>query len=1195
MEEPEVFNRTNGIMPLARPQSYPTPPFPAWLPAVTVAVSMLVFLAGSFYLRHRKVMKKRQILMDYFYIIFQYGGSRRKRMVTALCNTNAITLRELGRSFMISCESMPGNDNDNSCPFYLDDSDAKPPGHLRRPLTKKYSLLKRGFTITRRHRGPFLKMKTQSEENGRQYPYSFQDIVMKLGGRRHHTDSSRSRSANRHALTMPQFEGCSMSTIHGDEMEYNTPKENCRSSEFSNKQRRNAYILQYDKSIPRFADVAAEVGRHSLGHGAPDRLSAQHSPYPGKRNSEPWHNLYDPESQNQGLQPDVFHVQGSMLSPSNVVCGSHGYISSIDKESNAYQPYRNSEPTIMVHSPSIDADASQGWNDIRSRYTNGVVFLKRVSKEDGSPGEYYYEEERPPSADRPARSSLSKVSYVPSGNMNQYQNCIVSSNKDKSSKEEETQGKKPKGDNMSQGMSKSKRGRLNLGRLGVGTFSRRIDLASDSLQDYEPEHSAENKSSPDSASHQRTSPRTTWTRFKNVFSGSRDTQSVSLQAKPAACLSATEQQKTKTARERTNWQKFLSVFTGFRSFPEDKKEDELIDLPKSSNSVPSGLNLIGNNSDAKFIDMEAGMRMLPFEISNDPSPESSKHLTLSAASSFSDSENDNSVTNSSTVYQTDRQRPTSLNLNSRAQSFPDDIIHPRQYLQRFQKVFDAPGLIKNRPYLNRPINQKYIQVNNCFAPPAAPLSKWKRDFKSYSFEAGYCSPSGEYRFKRRPTFMDSSHAATPDRLEGNCSGSETSVCPRRFRSLSPLLEINCADSNKGAGTECTTNLQSLQSSSVYMTPIQDNGKSFGSEVKSCEEILNLDALTLDQEVLDYTSSNLQHQDFLPINANSEESDDEHTVNSDAFKYPNFPTIESDSLKSDYSDARLQPHTMFGSNGKLPQSCFLIPNQKIVSRSSDSVYYDTFSALGTPSPSDSKDMDFAKIPLIEHTWRNEDTGLINCIDNVLPVMPSSHDAIVSPNVLDMQTPATREPPIISSGHVPSSQQSRLLSNESLTSLDRQCNKLFCVLSTESYTTQGTDSAQVTTVDSLPKSPEPNIDFKSAQSAQLSLNERHHRSPLLPCSFDITQFESLPVPARNSSTNEHQNTSSESTPKSSRASTPTRRHSNPSPSPERSQCRQSGCYTPDELYMANVTRLPRLSKRLGHSGTMPSLCHVKYIHE
>ena len=82
-----------------------------WIPAVVVGCGMFVFLSLSFYSHHKRVRRKREMLMDYLSALLYSGAWTRGRSVSILCNTNCIALSELGSSFKIKFD-----DNAKSSP-----------------------------------------------------------------------------------------------------------------------------------------------------------------------------------------------------------------------------------------------------------------------------------------------------------------------------------------------------------------------------------------------------------------------------------------------------------------------------------------------------------------------------------------------------------------------------------------------------------------------------------------------------------------------------------------------------------------------------------------------------------------------------------------------------------------------------------------------------------------------------------------------------------------------------------------------------------------------------------------------------------------------------------------------------------------------------------------------------------------------
>ncbi|RUS82617.1 hypothetical protein EGW08_009610 [Elysia chlorotica] len=563
----QALNATqNGTVAETGPTSFPSSAFPAWAPSVAVALAMLSFLAASFYIRHRKVVKKRELLMDYFHIIFQYGGLRRKRMVAALCNTNAITLRELGRSFMISFDSV--NNPENSCPFFLDDNSAFDGSqNLATNNTHKKTFFNRAMLNSRKYRLPFRRHPTQlSDENQGTYPVSFHDILMKFKSRRPPPAPPGTPCMRPRSNTQSKMQGSSMCTIHGDDFDYQKYMEEneINSPVFYRRMRRNAYVPQNSpKQSSRFADLVTEAKRHSLGSGFHDHILNE-----GKRNSEPF------EHQGEGR---VFQVYGDHLT-------APGASSS---------PRNLCEPTILVHSASSDwSNDGNGWTELPGPSgEGGVVFVRRLSRVDAQLGEYSYSHDANPQLGLDKRANLRKVN-VQSASTSEYYNCLQSdktvcqtpdrSPVNTSGENTPTRESDP---GPRQASGRRARGRLSLGEIAVSNLNRRIDLTSESLRDYYPEASDRSRNK--------------WTRFKHVFSGSRISSSESSSIPPnqssgrgkALGPSIVDAKKKGQQPNRTRWQKFVNVFTGFRSLPEQNSTPGHMPVPSGSRSFPVGFDM----------------------------------------------------------------------------------------------------------------------------------------------------------------------------------------------------------------------------------------------------------------------------------------------------------------------------------------------------------------------------------------------------------------------------------------------------------------------------------------------------------------------------------------------------------------------------------------------------------------------------
>lgn len=998
MEEAEYFNDTDNSVEDDDVLSYPTSPFPAWVPSVTVAISMFIFLAGSFYCRHRKVIKKRQILMDYFYVIFQYGGMRRKRMVAALCNTNSITLRELGRSFMLSFDSVANNDN--SCPFFLEDSPF-PPSRCPTPspMSQKKSFFRnRGMTTTRKYRGPFIRINTQTDENNQSSGVSFQDIVMKFKGKRHHgTAASAQGTPNRLHIPSPQYEGSSMSTIHGDDMDYQKCIDEEEAANF-NRQRRNAFVALCDPAHSKYSEVYGEVGRHSLGHVIPEPYRSQQASFSGKRNSEPFQNQhgYIPgRSQCLDQQQYYFHVHGEQLSPTDVVCGSHGFIPNTNEQGGCCQ-YRNSEPTILIHSPSTEIDSAQRWSNIRSRNTNGIVFLKRIPKPGGAPGEFYYEEQKTPSPDLSRRVSLSKVSYVPSGNMNEYYNSLHSNTKDNPSKtnvptDNKMCSKNPAG--PSQGPSKSKRSRLSLGDLAISNFNRRIDLGSDSLHEQDTDQSSDNKGSHDSP---RSTPNITWTKLKNVFSGSRAAQQLRGQDKVAKSFSVKqERQKRRRNRRTTSWQRFVGMFKGFRSLPETKKPSTSVDIPKSSNSYPLGLDVhVASYEDASETpDIESDVENRPvelhrriYELRYDADSSSASRGSYERVASSDESEAVPKIWD----------RPNALNLAVKTHSFPEQLMHGCHYSNRSKAAFDASRKVQSpNGQTNGSGIRHYRKRNDRIVASLQSLPQTKKDYSVYAFQAGYSPSNDDFR---SPDSTESNHGVRTPNILGSVDDPENPGQSHCIKKLSPLPERHPGSPEQSRQDNVSTddNFDSISDTSSYWTPNEKVDTHFQSDFQP--DVLS--SVTIANE----TSNSFDDHSEANVNFTMIDTDRNY-VGINHWPY-NFTEYTSSDMKSKYIEKTttrentnmesifvnlgedIPDDTIPSTNNKSVFDCKgsacnlfnLSSEQRHVGLSSESVYYDTVYALDT-SPCENKDICNIGMSSLECTQVRVNRGNQDCHNSV----------------------------------------------------------------------------------------------------------------------------------------------------------------------------------------------------------------------
>ncbi|CAL1533073.1 unnamed protein product [Lymnaea stagnalis] len=713
-----------------------------------------------------------------------------------------------------------------------------------------------------------------------------------------------------------------------------------------------------------------------------DGTTRTSSPYPGKRNSEPWHNVEGcacPDlSSCAARNPRVFQLNNERLSPSNVVCGSHGYIPKLSEArslGSSAGAYRNSEPTILIHPASTDVDPTQGWSDIRSRYTNGIVFLKRVPKGDGSTGEYFYEEQTDPQLDRARRASLSKVSYVPSGNMNEYYNYLTSPKKTKvelpkldTASDSPTPTKSCPG--LTLGPSRNKRSRLSLGEIAISNFNKRIDIGSESHESA-PESSMESKGSHESASNpQHSKYRSTWMKFKNVFTTSRSSHSSGSQSKTGKSMSVVEERHRRRGRHvDSRWKRFVSVFTGFRSLPETKLSSHSLDCPKCSSSVPSGLDL--------------AEKKCPYEKCNSVDVESGIGLTdmnISRVSLINEKVTD-PVENFHTL-----DRPKSLRLPTHAQSVPEELIS----LRNFNQIF------KNPEQANEPINPLDVSIlprryrKRCDPIDASSLSlpQSKKDFRTYIFQTGGLNSPGEMRSRMLPREINT----PPGQMASPCS-SDGHFYSRRFRNLSPLPETCIGGCQKTCGSRSpslTADADNVSEKSVYLTPSHLNAdkdlffeltgysNEIGRDIVARDRSLSNDRLSFikmpffdlcsvrkisSETNLSTKCSRIDAND-LPLGNRGNKNCSAHNDCCITFDIKSAQTDSSSSINNELSwnkNGNSQPTlSHLTTNSPMEASTraainHLTIDHRQIALSSDSVYYDSLSAVGTPCQKSPQDL------------------------------------------------------------------------------------------------------------------------------------------------------------------------------------------------------------------------------------------------
>ncbi|KAH9504608.1 hypothetical protein Btru_062420 [Bulinus truncatus] len=1233
-ERDDVRNNTHVLMNLNESPLSSTN-FPAWGPAVTVAAAMLIFLAASFYIRHRKVVKKREILMDYFYIIFQYGGLRRKRMVAALCNTNAITLRELGRSFMISFDSIANSDN--SCPFYLEDSSFGQGGPSMTPgANKKTFFRNRGMISAKKARGPFRRYNTQSDDSPSLNPVSLQDILMRFKTKRATTTTSpnpgQSSGYHRHG----KLEGSSMCAIHGDDLEYPSYIEENEEPRYK-RQRRNAYVAHVDSPGPRFADIVTEVGRRSLGNVMPSGEAMRSSPYPGKRNSEPWHNLEGGCSclehpHDAAHHSRVFQLNGERLSPSNFVCGSHGYIPKLSQAGSlggSCCSYRNSEPTILIHPASTDVDPTQGWTDIRNRYTNGIVFLKKVPKGDGSTGEFYYEEQREPSVDLARRASLSKVSYVPSGNMNDYYNCLSSPKKTTSDPPigtATTTTKSPTRKIINLEPVKSKRSRLSLGEIAVSNFNRRIEIVSESLQESSAhESSLESKGSQDSTVNpQHSKYKSTWLKFKNVFTGSRSTTHSSKSSKSTSLIE--DRQRRRGRRQDSRWKRFFSVLTGFRSLPESKVTSRSLDCPKCSVSVPSGLDY---HTKCHSMDIESGLGLLD--------------LTMSRTSLHEDKCNDCSDSAASA-------RPKSLKLQCQTRSVPEELSKLRHQYQ----------LLKTTPECKRPSQEISALIARRYRKRLDPKEASSLSLPLSRKDFGTCSSKSGMTFTLDPTnkLRDMEHCHETCMLNSGKSfqqagslgegSTDRNYFSRRFRNLSPLPETCIGGSCKNDGLCPHADGDTISERSIYLTPshfINEKNFEFDKE-------FNFNLLDNTDLRRHYCSKSSECLNKLENSATNfrKVSSDTHLVHvtrkqltSGGFRLSNNELDTRVTISNEYSNINFYSSVNISSDIQISsfprnnQSDYSSSNlnleQRLLGLSNETVYFDSISALGTPgamSPLEPKNVlsgATTSLPLgavtpldSESLSYFESNHKINSQENM-----SSELISPSPNPSQLSSPFVSRSPSPCQ-FWPTTPQPFSYANYSQLAIPTPTRSAFIG---SPMTDKSHDRSNILGVTSKVPVPltaigdglislglTPNNQLTgNIDTDQLTAGEETKSDKLseLNLSSKLSRIVDTKATGTASANDKGQMTSNDRkqvrgecdllcdledkqlthqpSPGGSRNPTPTRSFSTPSPTLDKPSNHQSA--SPDEIYRANVSRLPRFARRASQGTAVPFVQHQDLI--
>lgn len=768
----------------------------------------------------------------------------------------------------------------------------------------------------------------------------------------------------------------SLSSIHDDDpaahISYHTGYEDNSSRAH---ERRNAFVFNYDSSGSVIMEEDLEkptFERPPIPSIVLERLQQQSSG--GKRNSEPiyYEGGYDPyPNSHLAVMPD----DGTKIYGTRVLYPSTDRIS----KSESGTLYRNSEPTIMIHSASNDFDSSFELEDIQSQCSNGLVFVRKVTNEDGSVDRYYINERPAQSFNQQHRASLSKVSYVPSGNMNDYyHNCLHSPNRTKpdiqrtseesgsteSKSDEKSKSawpwKKPGGKKTAEievpNPLNSRRGRLSLGDIAVSNFNRRIvDFPSESLGST---HDSDNDATCNKVSKDQTpaKPATAWRRLKNVFSGSRSSQSSVTKMKQMKTMQSSEE-RVKRGGRRTHgkWNRFVSVLMGFRTFPESRRSKAPSLQNNNSKSLPMGLDKQARSTEE--FDFHRSYHAISFDSHN-------AHYV-------------NKFPEHPSFFSRFKKRmmpPPGMRAPPKTQSFPEDIL--KNSTDSSQFVYPSPR--RNILPSLRQSGRKYKRKHASYESYTRPRSHSDAHHYYHLTSSQSSGDDPYYKHYQNMSTMSSPRSKSPlFAIFQDSDGVYQKNRDRRYKSLSPLPERwfksmsrrkshasrSHSHSERSSFSERGKSvLPYLAYSADFAFPLGLIDKQLRSDRLPGNDKTTLPPVPKDKSAnksLQSSANNIEHLDYT-LGANHVDWDHSkltkyrHSLSGPMFNVnsatDNAHSDQDQVMNSDNIDKSFEKEKLLLRDQKKAQTLTLDVDPKVLANSMDSVYFDTVSILGSPANS-----------------------------------------------------------------------------------------------------------------------------------------------------------------------------------------------------------------------------------------------------
>lgn len=585
---------------IASPEVYRGSPglFPAWVPATIVATGMMLFLAISFYIRHKKVVKKRELLMDYFHIISQYGGMQRKRMVTALCNSNSIRLKDLGKSFVTSIDSIGMRANRYplvkgrstsapiySCPFYEAetslDNGALPSSFTPRTRSR---ILSRRLDGGGKAWSPFLKFAMASTRKlSQSRSTSLQDIFYKFKamprptiGLPSNVDVGSYAAAGTGASSHPMSSMCTMLDDNNDCQNSQASDAGLRSPQwnpYTSDQRLSPYYMQHSRFCGQLVPNSSP-SRYQLG---------EHSKYDGGAGS---------------TAKSADNLSGVMT--------------------NHHRESMN-EPSIFVQSASIDSDPD--FVNLPPDGSSGLMVLRRSSCGSYCSGQdmyyvdrkhhhHHHQQQQQLSPTRHSEKHVNHVSCQQS-DTSDYFHCVSSPNPVMKTSTADLHDDIDSGRLSAEmiGKMSDRKRRVSIKDLHVSKFNQRImDRSNESL----PESSAL-AATAEAVGGSSSITQKVWTKFKNVFSGSRQSSQSSAHHQRRLSKSFKRKYEGRSYHRggaNKRWDQFTGVFSGVWSLGDHHGKTAnrigMQDKLMPTRSLPMGLDSRISGDLYRVVELDSG-------------------------------------------------------------------------------------------------------------------------------------------------------------------------------------------------------------------------------------------------------------------------------------------------------------------------------------------------------------------------------------------------------------------------------------------------------------------------------------------------------------------------------------------------------------------------------------------------------------